>query len=137
MHEGAKFAERPYSPQEAETLEKRLQKRHHIITSILAPALFRVKQIHFEMTAQLRIARAGLALLQYKQTNNAFPDTLEALKLSDISDPFSDGPLSYKTEGQDFVLYSVGPDQKDNNGNPREKKQKEDWDIVWHFPGKS
>ena len=137
MHEGARFAERPYSPDEAEALEKELQKKRHIVTSMLAPALFRVKEIHFQMTAQLRIARAGLALLQYKQANNALPATLDALKLQNINDPFSDGLLSYKTEGQDFVLYSIGPDGKDNDGSPRQKKQEKDWDIVWHFPGKS
>ena len=137
MHEGARFAERPYSPDEAEALEKELQKKLHIVTSMLAPALFRVKEIHFQMTAQLRIARAGLALLQYKQANNALPATLDALKLQNINDPFSDGLLLYKTEEQGFVLYSVGPDQKDNDGSPRKKRQEKDWDIVWHFPGKS
>ena len=137
MHEGARFAERPYSPDEAEALEKELQKKRHIVTSMLAPALFRVKEIHFQMTAQLRIVQAGLALLQYKQANNALPATLDALKLQNINDPFSDGLLSYKTEGQDFVLYSIGPDGKDNDGSPRQKKQEKDWDIVWHFPGKS
>ena len=137
MHEGARFAERPYSPDEAEALEKELQKKRHIVTSMLAPALFRVKEIHFQMTAQLRIARAGLALLQYKQANNALPATLDALKLQNINDPFSDGLLLYKTEEQGFVLYSVGPDQKDNDGSPRKKRQEKDWDIVWHFPGKS
>ncbi len=147
MHEGVRFAERPYSPEEGEVLEEKLQKKRHIVTSILAPALFRLKEIHFEMTAELRIAQAGLALLQYKQNQGAFPDSLEELKLQNINDPFSDGLLKYKTEGQDFILYSFGPDQKDNNGSPRQKKQrtelfkkikqiKTDWDIVWHFPDK-
>jgi hypothetical protein len=86
--------------------------------------------------AYLHITRAGLALLQYKQKQDAFPATLEALKIQNINDPFSDGLLLYKTEGQGFVLYSIGPDQKDNNGSPRQKKQKTDWDIVWIFPGR-
>jgi hypothetical protein len=88
------------------------------------------------MIAQLRIAQTGLALLQYKQANNTFPATLDALKLKNIKDPFSDGLLLYKSEGQDFILYSIGPDKKDNNGSPRQGKQEKDWDIVWHFPGK-
>jgi len=134
MHEGAKFAERPYSPEEAEALEKRLQKKRHIMTSMLAPALFRIKEIHFEMTAELRIAQAGLALLQYKQNQGAFPDSLEEIKLQNTKDPFTDEMLVYKAEGQGFVLYSLGPDQKDNNGSPRLKKQKEDWDIAWNYP---
>jgi hypothetical protein len=136
MHDGTRFLERPYSPEQGEVLEEGVQKKRYIVTRILTPAIFRIKEIHCEMIAQLRIAQAGLILLQYKQTNNAFPDTLEALKLPNINDPFSDGPLLYKTEGQGFVLYSIGRDQKDNDGSPRQKKQEKDWDIVWHFPGK-
>ena len=58
-----------------------------------------LKAIHCEMTAELRITQAGMALLQYKQSRDAFPDTLEALKLSDTNDPFSAEPLRYKTQG--------------------------------------
>ena len=136
MHDGTRFLERPYSPEQGEVMEEGVQKKRYVVTKILTPAIFRIKEIHCEMIAQLRIARAGLALLQYKQTEDTFPATLEALKLKNINDPFSDGQLLYKTQGQGFVLYSVGPDQKDNNGSPRQKKQKEDWDIVWHFPDK-
>lgn len=137
MHEGVRFAERPYSPEEAEVLEKEIQKKRHIVTSILAPALFRLKEIHCQMIAQLRIVQTGLALLQYKQANNAFPAKLDMLKLQNISDPFSERPLIFKTEGEGFVLYSFGPDQKDNNGSPRQKNQETDWDIVWNFPAQS
>ena len=136
MHEGARFIEQPYSREEGEIMEKGVQKKRYIVTRILTPAVFRVKEIHCQMTAQLRIVQAGLALLQYKQTENTFPATLDTLKLPNINDPFSDGLLLYKTEGQGFVLYSVGPDQKDNDGSPRQKKQKTDWDIVWIFPGR-
>ncbi len=136
MHDGTRFLERPYSPEQGKVIEQGVQKKRHIVTRILTPAIFRIKEIHCEMIAQLRIAQAGLALLQHKQNEGTFPATLEALKLPNINDPFVDGPLSYKAEGQDFVLYSIGRDQKDNDGSPRQKKQKEDWDIVWNFPGK-
>ena len=137
MHDGTRFLERPYSPKQGEILEKGVQKKRYIVTRILTPAIFKVKEIHCQMIAQLRIARAGLALLQHKQNQDAFPATLEALKLQNINDPFSEGQLLYKTEGQNFILYSVGPDEKDNDGSPRQKKQEEDWDIAWHFPGQS
>ncbi len=136
MHDGNRFLERPYSPEQGEVMEKGVQKKRYILTSILTPKIFRIKEVHCEMIAQLRIVQAGFALLQYKQKQDAFPATLEALKLQNIKDPFSDGLLLYKTEGQGFVLYSVGPDQKDNNGSPRQKKQETDWDIVWIFPGR-
>jgi hypothetical protein len=136
MHDGTRFLERPYSPEQGEVLEEGVQKTRYIVTRILTPPIFRVKEIHCGMIAQLRIARAGLALLQHKQTENTFPSTLDTLKLQNINDPFSDGRLLYKTEREGFVLYSIGPDQKDNNGSPRQKKQKTDWDIVWSFPGR-
>jgi len=136
MHEGARFAERPYSSEQGEVMEKGVQKKRYIVTRLLTPSISRIKQIHCEMIAQLRIVQAGLALLQHKQTEDAFPDTLDALKLQNITDPFSNGLLLYKTEKQGFVLYSVGPDQADNGGSPREKRQEKDWDIVWQFPGK-
>ena len=104
---------------------------------MLFPDMIRVKQIHREMITELRVARTGLALLQHKQNRDAFPDTLEALKLSDIIDPYSTESLRYKAQGQDFILYSIGPDKKDNGGSPREKKQKNDWDIVWTYTGGS
>jgi hypothetical protein len=137
MHDGTRFLERPYSPEQGKVMEQGVQKKRYIVTRILTPAIFRLKEIHCQMIAQLRIVQAGLALLQHKQTEDTFPATLDALKLQNINDPFSDGLLLYKTEEQGFVLYSVGPDQKDNDGSPRQKKQEKDWDIVWHFPGKS
>jgi hypothetical protein len=137
MHEAALFMEHPNSSRkQLDILEKEIEKRCYSITPMLMLSIFRFKVLHLEMIAQLRIAQTGLALLQYKQANNTFPATLDALKLKNIKDPFSDGLLLYKSEGQDFILYSIGPDKKDNNGSPRQGKQEKDWDIVWHFPGK-
>jgi hypothetical protein len=136
MHDGTRFLERPFSAEKGEVLKEGIQKTRYLVTRILTPAVFRIKEIHFEMIAQLRIAQAGLALLQHKQNEDTFPATLEALKLPNINDPFSDETLLYKTEGQGFVLYSVGPDQANNEGSPRQKKQEKDWDIVWQFSDK-
>jgi hypothetical protein len=136
MHEAARFIENPSSRKQLDVLEEEIEKKRHSITSMLIVSIIRIKQIHREMIVKLSIAQTGLALLQYKQANNAFPATLEALKLPNINDPYTDGPLIYKNEGEDFILYSVGPDKKDNNGIPRQGKQEEDWDIVWHFSNK-
>ncbi len=135
MHKSAQLFEDPYLRNQTYDMEKEVEEQHHMLTKMLFPSMIRVKQIHREMTAELRITRAGLALLQHKQDRDAFPDTLEALKLSDIIDPYSAEPLRYKAQGQGFILYSIGPDKKDNGGNPREKKQEKDWDIVWSYTG--
>jgi hypothetical protein len=109
--------------------------RLNVVTSMLVPALGRVKERYWETVAQMRITRAGLALLQEKKTQGAFPQTLEGLELKNLDDPFSNKPLAYKPEGQVFILYSVGSDHKDNGGTPKQKKQKTDFDIVWSYAG--
>ena len=107
----------------------------HIITSMLVPGIGRVNERYWETIAQMRVTRAGLALLQDTKAQGVFPETLEKLKLKDLNDPFSAEPLRYKSQGQGFILYSIGPDQKDNSGSPKQKKQTEDWDIVWTYTG--
>jgi hypothetical protein len=109
--------------------------KRHLLTSMLFPSQQPLKVYHREMTAELRITQTGMALLRHKQSRDAFPETLEALKLQNINDPFSKELLRYESQGQDFILYSIGPDKKDNNGSPREKKQEKDWDIVWSYTG--
>jgi len=52
-------------------------------------------------------------------------------------DPFSGGPLLYRPKPDGFVLYSIGPDQKDNGGSPKQPKQETDYDIVWQFPSQA
>jgi len=142
MHKSAQLFGDSYSHEQANNelykLSSDIEKierneKHYMLTSMLFPAMSRIKQIHREMITELRVARTGLALLQHKQSRDAFPDTLEALKLSNIIDPYSTELLRYKARGRDFILYSTGPDKKDNGGSPRKNKQEENWDIVWSY----
>lgn len=137
MGEYTQSAQGPYSPNEASAMDRKVEQtrsRLHVLTAMTVPAIGRVKEVYWEMITEMRVTRAGLAVLQDKNARGAFPQTLESLKLKDLSDPFSDGPLLYRPNPNGFTLYSVGPDQKDNNGSPKQKKQKTDWDIVWQFP---
>jgi hypothetical protein len=137
MHKCIQLIEEPYSLDREDIVEMEIERTPNMMTKIIAPAIFRVKDIYCQMLAELRITRTGLALLQYKQSRDALPENLEALNLENTEDPFSDGPLIYKPQGQDFILYSVGPDEKDNDGSPKQKKQEKDWDIVWSYTGGS
>jgi hypothetical protein len=132
--ETSRMIERPYSPDD----KKELTSRRHALTHALFPGFYRVREICLESTAQTRITRAGLALLQYKQRYGAFPPTLGALDVKNLDDPFIDQPLRYRAEPEGFVLYSVGTDQKDNGGVPKppESDQKTDFDLVWRFPNR-
>jgi hypothetical protein len=133
-----RLAQQPYSLDERNTVEKKVRQMHsrlNWVTSMLVPALGRVKEIYWETIARMRVTRAGLALLQEKKSQGAFPQTLEGVNIKNLDDPFSEEPLHYKLQGQGFIIYSVGPDEKDNNGSPKQKKQNTDWDIVWSYPG--
>ncbi len=64
---------------------------------------------------------AALAALTYKTKEGHLPESLEKLVTAGLLpqvplDPYSNGPLVYKVRGDDFLLYSVGPDMVDNGG---------------------
>lgn len=139
MHGYARLFEQPYEHQETDEFEKLYDKiaRGHRLTETLSPAIGRVKEIYVRMIAQTRVTRTGLALLQYRKTHGALPNTLDALALPHTQDPFSQKSLLYRPEAQGFVLYSVGPDRKDNGGIPRPPKGDAEYDLVWRFPNRS
>lgn len=140
MHDYFRAIERPYLPVDAKE-----DFRRHSLTNLLMPAMYRIKEVYLETIAQVRITRAGLALLQYKEAHGAFPPTLGALNIDGLADPFVDQPLVYRPEGEGFLLYSVGKDQKDNGGVPKQERRDSDphkprhadYDIFWRFTGES
>jgi hypothetical protein len=137
MGDYTRLVQQPHSANEANTMIKKVEEtrsRLYVITSILEPAIGRVNELYTELIAQMRITRAGLVLLQERKAQGVFPKTLEKLKIENLDDPFSKKLLHYKPQGQGFIIYSVGPDEKDNGGSPKQNKQKDDWDIVWSYP---
>ena len=64
-----------------------------------------------------------LALKAYHSEIDGYPSTLEALTPKYLAripiDPFTDGkPMTYKLSAVGYLLYSVGPDGKDDGGTP-------------------
>jgi len=99
------------------------------------------KEFYCGEMATLRLTRAGLALLQYRQAHGVFPPTLDALGVAGLVDPFTEEPLHYRPEGAGFLVYSVGADRKDNGGTPRPhyedsdpRRKPVDYDVIWRFP---
>jgi hypothetical protein len=136
MRKQAHLLGQPYSVERREGLEKELTAvpKRYSFTRMLTPAMARIKELHCRMAAEVCVTRTGLALLRYRDTHGGFPETLEALGLRDIRDPFTHKPLRYRAEDKGFILYSVGEDLKDNGGSPKQAKQRTDFDTVWHFP---
>ena len=89
--------------------------------------------------AQVNICRVALGLKLFKQKNGAYPDALDKLAPEFIEnipvDPFTGKALIYRKVEAGFILYSLGPNQQDDNGIPRPTGKKaagtEPYDIVW------
>ncbi|MFA7333296.1 MAG: hypothetical protein WC130_03285 [Kiritimatiellia bacterium] len=89
--------------------------------------------------AAIAVARVGLGLKLFKQKNGAYPETLDNLAPEFIDaiplDPFTGKALIYRKAEAGFILYSLGPNQRDDNGTPRPTGKnvtgKEPYDIVW------
>jgi hypothetical protein len=130
MHESAKMLEGTTTAEQFSNKERESRG----LARSLVPAMTRVKVIYQTMQADIRVIRTGLALLRDKQTRGEFPQTLAGFEQADVTDPFSGAPLIYRSSADDFILYSIGEDERDNAGSPRVGKQEKDWDIVWQFP---
>jgi hypothetical protein len=94
---------------------------------------------YWRAVTDLHLTRAGLALLQYKQAHGTFPETLAALGVEGLTDPYTGKSLLYRPAGEGFVVYSVGQDRQDNGGVPRAKwedtrRRHDPYDEVWRFP---
>ena len=116
----------------------------NILLEILTPALGRVCEIAHRNKADVEAALAIIAILRYKQDIGGYPDKLEKLINADYLkvlpiDPYSGEPLVYKKMDNNFVLYSFGPNFRDDDGKmaynkegkPRWRGTEEDGDTVF------
>jgi hypothetical protein len=135
MRRGTLLLQRPYSPQENEALRRMWRPGvRYVLTDRLIPMTDLFQTFQCRTVAEVNITRAGLALLRYKRAHGAFPETLDALGLRGLTDPFVQQPLHYQIESDGFLLYSVSEDQTDNGGSPRQPRQNTGYDQIWRFP---
>jgi hypothetical protein len=70
--------------------------------------------------ANVRLALTAVALEQFRATHNQYPASLSELVPNYLDatplDPFDGQPLRYHSQGAGYVLYSIGPDLKDDGG---------------------
>jgi DNA-binding transcriptional MerR regulator len=70
--------------------------------------------------ANLRLALTAVALEQFRATHNQYPTALSELVPNYLDatpmDPFDGQPLRYRKQDAGYVLYSIGPDLKDDGG---------------------
>lgn len=81
-----------------------------------------VQEKHEVASARLRLLTVEVALRSYKCRQGRAAETLAQLTPKYLRsapiDPFSGKPLIYRLSGTNWVLYSLGPDRKNDGGKP-------------------
>ena len=93
----------------------------NFLVSIFAPSMERLSQMIQEKRTEYEAIITILALKRYRIEKGDYPENLEDLLengyISKLPmDSFSSKSLIYKKEGNDFKLYSVGEDFRDDGG---------------------
>ena len=96
-----------------------------------------------ELSAMFGLTQAATALRVYQIEHNVYPPSLDELHKSigwEIpNDPFNNKPFIYRREGKGYIIYSVGPDMKDNGGIDqrtarRKNLGKPSFEVEYDFP---
>jgi hypothetical protein len=108
-----------------------------VLITLMIPAVQKVQQA-WDRTQQTQDnALLAFALEAYRRDNGSYPKALAALTPTYIdnvpADLFSGQPLLYKPSDKGYLLYSVGPNGKDDGGRTYEDQQGAD-DLVVRMP---
>lgn len=111
------------------------------MTSDLVPALDKSLEAGFRMKGKLMAAAVGVACERYRQKFGQWPLTLDMIPkdiLSEIPlDPFTGKPIIYNRLPDGIMVYTVGPDLKDDGGildDPIKKVRGTDFGIRIYDP---
>ena len=105
----------------------------YAFVKMIAPEFSSLATQTGEARARRNVLLSGIALLEAKQKTGAFPAA--PLGTTGIwQDPFREKPLIYSPSKDGFLIYSVGPDLKDDGGRPRNVKTMDaTYDIPFKF----
>jgi hypothetical protein len=92
-----------------------------VVLDLLLPSLGRRTAVEAGCLARLRLGWTAVALEQFRAAHESqYPAALSELAPDyltlPLADPFDGGPLRYQKKDKGYVLYSIGPDLKDDSG---------------------
>jgi hypothetical protein len=93
-----------------------------VFVALLLPAVSAVIHVEDRSAAETKLVDVALALAAYRADHGEYPNRLADLKpkyRAETKDPFADGDLIYRPAADGFLLYSVGPNGKDDGGRNR------------------
>jgi hypothetical protein len=95
-------------------------RKRYLISGLVLPALSRSTGREIESLARLRVAQAALAIERFRLANGRLPKELNELIPRFLpvvpTDPFDGARLRYKPRPKGYVVYSIGPDGRDDDG---------------------
>ena len=110
-----------------------------MVARIMTPAFVRAYRFELQAVASSLCARTALAVERHRLATGQVPDTLDelvpAVMPSVPLDPFDGKPLRVRRLGKGYVVYSVGQDLVDNQGEARKprnaRKGQKTWDETF------
>jgi hypothetical protein len=104
---------------------------YHVLTRIVMPTLSTVALKAWSAQQKIGVTVAGLALERHRQARGDYPQELSALVpefLPELpKDHFSGIPLRYKRAAHGAIVYSIGANQRDEDGIMAAPKD----DLAW------
>jgi len=139
MHEMIPTIRQPYRLHPKPETASSTPRFGHMFSALLMPVLGRIGQKRDQCLAQVHLLQIVLALKAQKHSLGSYPERLEGLVWpAPTEDPFSGRPFVYRRQGGGFLLYSLGPNLKDDGGKEPVPKQpggsrnyQEEGDMVW------
>lgn len=105
----------------------KLAKARRPLTLLLLPATKTASEVNTRTETNLRLGLTTIALARYQRETGRLPETLQPLVpkfLKEIpADPFDGKPLRLRYEGNHAIVYSVGPDRRDDRGATDDRQQ--------------
>jgi hypothetical protein len=91
-----------------------------IFVALLLPAISAVAKAEDRGAACSSLGQVAFALAAYRAEHGAYPTQLAQLSPKHVAavpeDPFANGPLRYKRTETGCIVYSIGPNGKDDGG---------------------
>ena len=114
------------------------------LVRLMFPALGKAAKKFAIIQAQVDLARIGCALERHRIAYGNYPVSLAALAPKFLAklphDVITGEPLHYRREGDGYVLYSIGWNEKDDGGtvsvNKSGRADTDEGDWVWRVPVK-
>ena len=106
-----------------DAIESRARRGYYVMAGLILSSHTHNPGRDVAHRARLRTAQTALAIERHRLSNQGkLPASLSALVPKYLSavpvDPFDGRPIRFKTKADGYVVYSIGPDLADNDGNP-------------------